>query len=91
MEYWLITTDDKNQGGGIMKRNGPTAPMGSSPNAFVCTVAVESVDAAVEAAEKAGATVAMPKGPIMGMGWGAYLIDTEGNLFGVFTMDTNAA
>ena len=50
MEYWLIETDDKNQGGGLMKRNAPAAPVGSSPSSFVCTMAVESVDASMEKA-----------------------------------------
>ncbi len=68
MEYWLIETDDKNQGGGLMKRNAPAAPVGSSPSSFVCTMAVESVDASMEKAVEAGAMVAMSKVPNSGHG-----------------------
>lgn len=90
MEYWLIDVGDKNQGGAIMKRNAPAAPMGSSPSSFVCTIGVDSVDAAVETAVKAGGQIAAPKMGINGMGWAAYLLDTEGNGFGVFETDPNA-
>ncbi|MFN8379155.1 MAG: VOC family protein [Anaerolineae bacterium] len=90
MEYWLIDIGDKSQGGAIMKRNAPPAPMGSSPSSFVCTMGVESVDAAVDTALKAGGQLAVPKMGIDGMGWVAYLLDTDGNTFGVFQEDANA-
>lgn len=90
-EYWLITTDDPNQGGGLAQRNAPVAPAGSAANAFVCTIAVESVDAMVDKAVSLGAQIASPKVGIPGMGWVAYLLDPEGNLFGVFQGDPNAA
>ena len=37
-----------------------------------------------------GASVALPKMPIPGMGWLAYLKDTEGNVFGMMQMDPKA-
>lgn len=90
MEYWLIDVGDQSQGGGILKRSGPLAPMGSSPSSFVCTIGVESVDASMAAAVKAGGQVAVPKMGIGGMGWVAYLLDTEGNIFGIFEADPSA-
>jgi predicted enzyme related to lactoylglutathione lyase len=83
-EYWLIETDDQNQGGGILKRNASLAPIGSSPNSFVCTMAVDSVDDTYAAALKAGGHEAMAPTDLPGMGRNAYLIDTEGNIFGLF-------
>jgi hypothetical protein len=90
MEYWLVITGDPVQGGGILKRNAPAAPAGSSPSAFVCTMMVESVDASVAAATSAGAVLALDKNHIPGMGWVAYLLDPEGNLFGVFQPEPTA-
>lgn len=90
-EYWLITTGEPNQGGGMMPRSAPAPAAGSSPNSFVVTIGVDSVDETVRVATGAGAQVAAPKVGIGGMGWVAYLTDTEGNLFGVFETDPNAA
>ncbi len=90
MEYWMIRTDDPNQGGGMLKRSSPAPSAGSGPNSFVCTIGVDSVDETVHKAVQAGAQVAAPKVGIGGQGWVAYLIDTEGNLLGVFQNDPNA-
>ena len=43
------------------------------------------------AAEKAGGTLALPKMPVPGIGWLAYMKDTEGNIFGMIQADTAAA
>ena len=90
MEYWLIDVGDKSQGGAILPRTQPAAPMGSSPSSFVCTMAVESVDAAVNRIVQAGGVVVAPKMVIEDQGWAAYLLDTEGNSFGVFEYDPSA-
>ncbi len=54
------------------------------------TIAVDSVDASVEAVTKAGGKLVMPKTTIPTVGYFAYLTDTEGNLFGVMQTDKNA-
>jgi len=48
------------------------------------------VDDAITAAVAAGAIVALPKWAIPGIGWQAYLIDTEKNIFGLHQGDPNA-
>jgi predicted enzyme related to lactoylglutathione lyase len=48
------------------------------------------LDAMVETAIAAGAKSVMAKFPIKGLGWTAYLIDTEMNMFGLFQKDENA-
>jgi predicted enzyme related to lactoylglutathione lyase len=60
-------------------------------NAFVCTVDVSELDAMVEKAVAAGAKIALPKMAIPTVGWLAYCKDTEGNIFGMMQMDSNAA
>jgi predicted enzyme related to lactoylglutathione lyase len=60
-------------------------------NAFVVTLFVPSVDDMIEKAIAAGAMVAMAKFAVKGMGWTAYLIDTEKNVFGLFQKDAEAA
>jgi len=89
-EYWLIDVGEPSQGGAILRRDKPAAPAGSSPSTFVCTMGVESVNAAIERVVKAGGQVLQGKMGIEGMGWAAYLLDTEGNSFGVFETDPNA-
>ena len=86
-EYWLVTTGEEGEpgiNGGIMRPQGPEATT-------VNTVDVQDLDATVERATAAGATVVAPRMPIPGMGWLAYLTDTEGNTFGMMEADSNAA
>ena len=91
--YWLVDTGNNGPGinGGLMKRMGPSPADGQPVNASVMTVEVPSCDAAVSMALKGGGTIALPKMPLPGMGWLAYLKDTEGNIFGVMEYDTSAA
>ena len=83
--YWLITTGDDPMGinGGMMVRSE------GYPNA-VNTIGVADVDAVVKAVVDHGGAVASPKVAITGMGYLAYLTDTEGNLFGVMAPDPTA-
>ena len=87
MPYWLVTTGPDSEpgiNGGIMLRQG------DMPAGTTNTMAVESVDASVEAIKAAGGTIIMEKMAIPGMGWVAYAVDLDGNSFGVFQED-NAA
>jgi predicted enzyme related to lactoylglutathione lyase len=78
-EYWLVTTgpnDEPGINGGIMRHQDGAART-------VNTITVADVDAAIAAVVANGGSVAHPKFPIPGIGWQAYCLDTEGNLFGV--------
>ena len=91
VEYYRISTNEPGaMMGGLLKRPHGVQPF-QAPNAFVVTLLVASVDATVEKALAAGALVAMAKFPIKGLGWTAYLIDTEKNIFGLFQEDAGAA
>ena len=88
MPYWLTTTGPDGEpgiNGGMMLRQG------GMPAGTTNTMGVESVDAAVDTIKSAGGTVILEKMAVPGMGWVAYALDTEGNQFGVFEMDANAA
>ena len=93
MNYWLIKTgDDKEPGinGGLMKRMGPPPADGQAVNAYTCTVDVPNLDGFFERATKHGAAVALPKMAVPGVGWLAYVKDTEGNILGLMQRDPSA-
>ena len=95
MDYRLIKTvetDAKGMptqtggiNGGLMKR-----PAGYEGKAWVNYVNVESLDPAVDRAQKLGAKVMKGKSPVPGMGWFAMLIDPQGNPFALWQSDSNA-
>jgi predicted enzyme related to lactoylglutathione lyase len=88
MPYWLTTTGPDGEpgiNGGMLLRQG------GMPAGTTNTMGVESVDKAVDTIKAAGGTIILEKMAVPGMGWVAYATDTEGNQFGVFEMDSNAA
>ncbi|HKY19288.1 MAG TPA: VOC family protein [Rhizomicrobium sp.] len=89
-EYWRIETHEPGaMMGGLLARPGTCVP-GQAPNAYVVTLSVSSVDTYLSKAVDAGAKVALPKWAIPGVGWQAYLIDTEKNIFGLHQRDAAA-
>ena len=91
--YWLVSTGPQEApgiNGGLLFRRGAAPAEGQPVNAYICTIGVASVDESVNKAVAAGATVALPKMPIKGVGWLAYCRDTEGNLFGLMQSDPQA-
>lgn len=92
MEYWKITTG--NQGkpgieGGLMKRQG-SGPGAETPiSSYICTIDVPNIDEYLSKIQKNGGKVTMEKSPIRGVGWYAYCLDTEKNIFGIMQSDTN--
>jgi predicted enzyme related to lactoylglutathione lyase len=91
MDYWLIKTGEGEPGidGGLGKRTSPT--QGDIPQfGYTCTVDVEDVKAAVEAALAAGGTEVHKPGPVPGVGYMAYVRDTEGNHLGLMQRDPTA-
>ena len=91
MQYWLVTTGPDGEpgiNGGLIQRQGTVD--GTAVIAYVCTIGVTNVDDTLALSLTLGATVALPKMPIPGVGWLAYLKDTEGNIFGITHSDTDA-
>ena len=54
-------------------------------------VDVPDIDAYMKKAESLGAKVLTPKQPIPGMGWSAQMLDPQGNAYGLYQNDPNAA
>ena len=87
MGYTLVTTTPRDENGrpteaggingGMLHRQGPiTAP--------VITIGVADIDDALARIEKLGGKVAIGRQPVAGMGFSAYVHDTEGNLIGLW-------
>jgi uncharacterized protein len=89
IDYWLIMTGnpaDPGINGGMMRRK----PGAEDFNATYNTIDVPNLDEFIAKATGAGATIAVPKMPVPGVGWLAYLKDTEGNIFGMMQPDQSA-
>lgn len=79
-EYWLVRTGEgPGIDGGIMQRQHPQQP-------WTNYVGVPSIEAAIAEATKRGATVALPKTAIPGMGAYAAIVDPQGNIVGLWEM-----
>ncbi|MDD2785731.1 MAG: VOC family protein [Patescibacteria group bacterium] len=92
-DYWMVSTGEKTEdgiNGGMMLRSGAPPKEGSTPNAFVCTSMVPSLDESMAAVALNGGKIALDKMAVKGMGWVAYGIDTEGNIFGMMQADKEA-
>jgi len=94
IEYWLVRTgpeDEPGINGGLLRR--PVAGPAGGPviNAFVCTVQVDSLADALARNETLGGEVALPRMPVTGLGWLAYVTDTDGNILGLLEPDPDAA
>ena len=84
--YWIITTgrtDEPGINGGLLPRRGPAPEVGAPVNAFVLTHAVDDIDDTLAAAQQNGATIALPKDAMPGVGLLAYIHDPDGNLLGL--------
>jgi uncharacterized protein len=92
-DYWLISTGPNEKpgiNGGLLRRHGPDPVENQAVNSFCCTVDVPNVDAYFAKALANGGSVALPKMPVPGIGWLAYIKDTEGNILGMMQMDAGA-
>ena len=92
-DYWLIRTGGSDQpgiDGGLVKRRGPGPAEGQAVNAFVCTVEVADLDGVLAKAANLGGGMAVPRMPVAGIGWLAYLLDPEKNILGVMQPDPTA-
>ena len=89
-DYWVIVTGPEGTpgiNGGLVRRMGPPPADGQAVNAYVCTVDVADLDASLAKAAELGATMALAKMPVPGVGWLAYVKDPEGNILGMIQMD----
>jgi len=93
-DYWMIHTGPDVQpgiNGGLMPRRGDLPAPLAAVNAFVITVDVAEIDDAIARGKANGGTLALPKMPVPGIGWLAYMKDPDGNIFGMMQADTAAA
>lgn len=93
MDYYVIRTGEPGTpgiDGGMILRRGEGPNPGQPVNAFVCTIDVANLDETLDLAGKSGGTISVPRMPIPGVGWLAYLTDTEGNIVGVMQADAGA-
>lgn len=93
-KYWLISTGPDGVpgiNGGLLQRHGDRPVPGQAVNAFGCTVDVENLDSVMALGVEIGGTVALEKMAIPGVGWLGYLMDPDGNIFGLMQNDPAAA
>lgn len=85
-EYWVVMTgDEKKPGinGGLMKKKDPKQPV-------VNAIDVVDLNNAMEAVEKAGGKIVVPRTAIPTVGWLAYFTDPDGNIHGLYQHDPAA-
>jgi len=90
MPYWLIKTGPATEpgiDGGLHPRVGPPPEPDQAVTAFLCTVDVPSLDAAVALVNRHGGAILSSKIPVPAVGWLAYARDTEGNVLGLMEAD----
>ena len=86
IEYWLITTGPEDQpgiDGGLARREDPATGIENM-------IDVKDLDASLVDVEANGGQVIRPKMAVPGVGWMAYITDTEGNVFGLMKSDPDA-
>ncbi|WP_425955957.1 VOC family protein [Xylanimonas sp. McL0601] len=96
MGYWSIDTGDGSTrnspqqagfgiNGGLTKRQGPAPAPGSPVMGADLVVAVDDVDGLFAKALQLGATEAVAPNDMQGVGRLAYLLDPDGNVFGLLS------
>jgi uncharacterized protein len=93
MEYWNIKTGKQGEpgiDGGLMKRQGGEPRADTPISTYICTIDVLDIDIYLNKIQQHGGKVTMEKRPIRGVGWFAYCLDTERNIFGIMQPDTTA-
>lgn len=84
-DFYLIKTGEGGLHGALQRRREPVK--GSGMTGYECTIAVDSVDAAITAIEGAGGTITSPPFKIPSVGTVASFCDTEGNTACVMRYD----
>ena len=94
--YWAIDTGEGAIGntagsaghginGGLTQREGPPPEPGAPVNGCNIVVGVEDVDGLMRRAVELGGTEVVPAADWPGIGRGGYLLDPDGNVFGVLS------
>jgi predicted enzyme related to lactoylglutathione lyase len=86
MEYWMITTGEKNEPG----INGGLSKKGQQSMPNMNTIGVSSVEQFSATVQGKGGKILMSKTAIPGVGWFATCQDTEGNTFGIIEENRDA-
>ena len=84
-DYRLLTTgDDATPGinGALVRTAGGTPGDGDPVTAFVCTIAVDSIEETERAVPAAGGRQVVDRMEVPNVGRLSYFKDTEGNIFG---------
>lgn len=84
--YWSFEAGpegEQGSNGGLMGREFPG-------HGNLITIFVASVDETLEKVVAAGGEVLHPKLPVHGIGWAAYIKDSEGNAAGIFQPEPSA-
>lgn len=87
VEYWLIMTGEEDKpgiDGGLARREDPNTGVEN-------TIDVKDLDATLANVKAQGGEVIRPRMAVPGVGWLAYIKDTEGNVFGLMESDPKAA
>jgi predicted enzyme related to lactoylglutathione lyase len=93
-EYWIIDTGEGAIGtdapgrginGGLTRRQGPRPEAGAAINGCNIVVGVEDIDGLMRRAVELGGTEAVPATDWPGIGRGGYLLDPDGNMFGMIS------
>ncbi len=87
IEYWLIITGDEDKpgiDGGLARREDPETGVEN-------TIDVKNLDQTLADVKANGGTILRSRMAVPGVGWMAYIKDTEGNTFGLMESDENAA
>ena len=85
MDYWLVMTGPE----GTPGIDGGIARKGEGEGGTINSIDVPDCDEYVAKIEAAGGTIVLPKTAVPGVGWLAYLKDTEGNTFCIMQEDTS--
>jgi len=84
--YWLVRAGEDDEPGA----NGALIGRGDLHQSPILIVGVENIEAALLRIESSGGKVLQGKLPVPGVGWSAYVADSEGNTIGLFQDDATA-
>jgi len=89
IDYWHIETGGIQ--GGLLRRPAQAPAPEQGTNAFVCSIEVANFERTAKKIVEQGGLVALEKFAVPGKCWQGYFIDTDGNTFGIFEVDDQAA